>query len=401
MSIKKIQELQAAGRKALDTANAIESKAKSESRDMTADERSARETALQAAKAAVDGMKSIRHDQSLRDDAEAIGREIGAPGGAGSVSAKRRGLAITRKSGGAAKLAATMTEKMVGSDGRKALAPAGTVVTNTPVAADVVALGDPGVTILDALQSVLSSTPTYRYLRQSLRTNNAAVVAEGATKPTSIYNITPVDERLKVVAHLSEPLSHYMIQDSASVEQFVNDEMLAGLLHGIENEVINGDGTGEHFTGLLNVSGAQTLAFATDAITTVRKAITKLETAGHHGGRGGSAGLIILNPEDWETIELSRTDTAGQLEMTASPVDRAAKRLWGVQVVTSTALAAGTAIVLDTAAVAVRTDGVIDLRWSEAEGFDTNEVKARCETRAEVDVYQPLGIVIATVVGTP
>ncbi|AWK73168.1 hypothetical protein CBI38_18000 [Rhodococcus oxybenzonivorans] len=393
MNTKKIQTLQAAGRKALETARAIEAKAKAEGRSFTADERKAHGEAIEEARASVADIKTARADQTVLDQAKALEAEIGGPAGNGNGT-KRRGLPITRKAG-AAQVAAKLAEKMTqtGSpDSQKALAPSGAVVTGTPMDAAVQSLADPGVSILDALYTIPNSTPTYRYLRQTVRDDNAAVVPVGGTKPTSVYNLVQIDEALKIVAHLSEGIHEYWLRDSASVQQFVETEMFQGLLHGIEGQVINGDGLGDNFTGLLNVSGAQVQTFATDAITTVRKAITKLEAQGH------AAGLIVLNPADWETIELSRTDTAGQLEMTASPVDRAARRLWSTQVVPSTVVAAGTGIVLDTTAVALRMDGAIDLRWSESDGlFEKNELRARIETRAELDIYQPLGIVTAAV----
>ena len=40
-----------------------------------------------------------------------------------------------------------------------------------------------------------------------MRTNDAAVVAEGATKPTSVYTINKVPNTLAVVALLSKHLS--------------------------------------------------------------------------------------------------------------------------------------------------------------------------------------------------
>ena len=36
-------------------------------------------------------------------------------------------------------------------------------------------------------------------MRQTVRTNNAAVVAEGAVKPTSVYTLTRVEQSLAVV----------------------------------------------------------------------------------------------------------------------------------------------------------------------------------------------------------
>ncbi|MDV7245510.1 MULTISPECIES: phage major capsid protein [Rhodococcus] len=396
MSTNKIEALRKTAVAATERAKAAMAKAKAEGREMTASENAAYKAAMDEGHEALEQIKTLKADQALQDQARALEAEIGAPAGSsgGAPGAKRRGLPITRKAG-ASRVAAKLAEKMTqtgSADSQKALAPSGAVVTGTPMDAAVQSLADPGVSILDALYSIPNSTPTYRYLRQTARDNNAAVVPVGGTKPTSVYGMEQVDGELKIVAHLSEGIHEYWLRDSASVQQFVETEMFQGLLHAIENEVVNGDGIGERFTGLLTVSGSQTQAFATDAITTVRKAITKLEAQGH------AAGLIILNPADWETIELSRTDTAGQLEMTASPVDRAARRLWSTQVVPSTAVAAGTGIVLDTTAVALRTDSAVDLRWSESDGlFEKNELRARIETRAELDVYQPLGIVVTDV----
>lgn len=44
----------------------------------------------------------------------------------------------------------------------------------------------------------------FSYLRQTVRTNNAAPVATGALKPTSISTLARVESRLRVIAHLSD-----------------------------------------------------------------------------------------------------------------------------------------------------------------------------------------------------
>jgi hypothetical protein len=54
----------------------------------------------------------------------------------------------------------------------------------------------------------------YAYLRQSVRTNNAAIVAEGAAKPTSVYSVVRVENSLQVIAHLSEGIPRYWLLDN-------------------------------------------------------------------------------------------------------------------------------------------------------------------------------------------
>ncbi|KDE13861.1 phage major capsid protein [Rhodococcus aetherivorans] len=388
-------------------ARALAEKAQAEGRDFTAAERSEYDAAVAKSKSYLEQIKTLKADEAVLDQAKGLAARIGAPvdengnrldgtAPASSGGVKRRGLPFTRKAGAEA-LAKSIARTMAASgNGTKALAPAGTVVTPTPVVADLVALADPGATLLDALGVLVAAEPNYRYLRQISRTNNAAVVAQGDTKPTSAMGLEQVDDRLRIVAHLSEGIHEYWLRDSAGLERFVQDELVLGVLRALEDEVVNGDGTGEHFTGLANVSGIQTQAFAVDGLTTIRKAITALEVAGH------AAGLVTVHPTDWEALELSRTSGDGNLELVDSPVDRAARRLWGVQVVPSVAVTPGTAFVLDPAAVAVRTDGAVETKWNESDGlFEKNETRARTETRANLDVYQPLGIVKASLAATP
>ena len=46
------------------------------------------------------------------------------------------------------------------------------------------ALGKPALSLLDVIPVVQQAIPKFAYMRQTVRTNNAAVVAAGALKPT-------------------------------------------------------------------------------------------------------------------------------------------------------------------------------------------------------------------------
>ena len=74
---------------------------------------------------------------------------------------------------------------MLGADGQKALAPSGATIVGQEFVRDPVALGQVAQSLLDVLPVKQHASTEYAYLRQTVRTNNAAVVAEGATKPTS------------------------------------------------------------------------------------------------------------------------------------------------------------------------------------------------------------------------
>ncbi|QCQ93244.1 phage major capsid protein [Rhodococcus sp. SGAir0479] len=141
----------------------------------------------------------------------------------------------------------------------------------------------------------------------------------------------------------------YWLTDNANLEQFVADELQYGLQVALESQFLSGSGASPQLDGILGVSGIQVQAYANNLLTTTRQAITKAETAGHEPG------LFVLSPGDWESLELARTDTVGQLEL-GRPVDRTARKVWGVPVVVTTALPAKTGALLDLASVGISTD---------------------------------------------
>src|SRR6476646_1237350 len=76
--------------------------------------------------------------------------------------------------------------------------------------------------LLDLLPTKQHTSAEYVYLRQSVRTNNAAIVAEGAAKPTSVYSVVRIENSLQAIAHLSEGNPCYWLLDNQALEQFVD-----------------------------------------------------------------------------------------------------------------------------------------------------------------------------------
>lgn len=273
--------------------------------------------------------------------------------------------------------------------GQKALIAGGTA-TATVIARDIALQPQLPTSILERISTIALDSPTYRYLRQTSRANNADVVAAGGLKPTSGLGLTPVEGALSVVAHVSDGLNKYDLLDTRNLQSFVENELRWGLLTKVEQLVLGGDGEDGNPRGLLMQSGIQVQAFATDILTTIRKAITAAETLGYQPN------TIVLTPADWEAIELTKATGTGEFVLDASPVDRAARRLFGIQVVVSTAMAAGTALVADLSEVSLFTDrrGVM-AEWAHNSGddFERNLVRLRVEGRFGVAVGQPSAVV--------
>lgn len=280
--------------------------------------------------------------------------------------------------------------------GTNEVAPAGLVAT------EPIPLGRVAHDLLSVIPTEeLASPPTFSYVRQTMRTNNATAVATGSIKPTSIYQTQRIEDRLRVIAHLSEPIDKYWLEDLPGLRTFVADELGYGLNVAVENQVLNGDGTGENMTGMLNISGIQSQAFSTDMFETLRKALTKVQLL------GAREAIIVLHPTDWEAMDLVRVGTTNQFLVgstvrqsvsgaeVSAPTGSSALLSWGIPVVLSNAVTPGTGVVFDPSAVGLRTDRAIELAWDASTGFAKNELIARCEGRFGLIVRNPALIVEA------
>lgn len=297
-------------------------------------------------------------------------------------------LALTGRGAKAAssRMAAQLTER----GGQKALLAPGTQVFATPLESQSpLEIQRIPSSVIEVLRSTVRETPTWDYLRQSAFTNNAAIVAPGGTKPVSPVTIEKKTGALQVFAHLSEPVDKYLLQDNTSIADFIAGQLLYGLGRKLETEVISGDGTAGHLTGLLNVGGVQTQTAAADKVVTLRAAATKLEVLGYN------TDVFILNPTDWAAIETQRA-TSGTFDL-GGPIDRAQRRVWGTQVVTSPGVTAGKAFAMDLSAATIDRDTQgVAVEWDRSQGFKTNELIVRVEGRFGLSVYRPDAIVKIT-----
>jgi hypothetical protein len=359
-------------------AKAVLEKAKSEGRGITAAERKTIDSNLAEANSIKHYLAEEVKDQNLMGQLNAMGRGVG-PSRSTIDDGKRLSFGKS--------MATAVASKMLGGPdgGTKSLAPSGAAVVGLDFDENPLALGRVATGLLDVLPVILHDSPHFQFLRQGIagRTNNAAVVADGAVKPTSPLGVEMVDNMLSVVAHLSELIPRYWLTDNAALQRFVSDELGFGLRLAIEAKVV---------ADINGTSGIQTQAFSTSALMTIRKSLTKLEAAGL------VAGSIVVHPTAWEQVELALAST-NAIEHMALPYDPASRRLYGVPVVVTISEAPLVAHVLANDAVTLDSDnGGIDVRWSEnstADSFSRNQLQARCEGRFATSVWRPFGVVKA------
>jgi HK97 family phage major capsid protein len=302
-----------------------------------------------------------------------------------------RNLQDRGATGGWASRAATA---LIGGAGEARAVTSGNIDLPTLVEPSVSAKPRPGrlIDLLVTRQAVES--PAFEYLRQSVRTNNAAVVADYGDKPTSVNTTVPVQDSVRVVAHISEdvPIRYWL--DHSEVVDWLQTEMVEGVLDALEAQVIAGSGTGINMTGLLTVAGTTAVAYATDVPTTLRKAITALQVL------GVAPTAWVLNPADAEAIDLLRYESGGDdavnagylLDGFSNGIAGSANVFGGsdIQRVISNSIPAGVAVLGDWSKIKLyirdATNLVID---AGGDNFTNNTARIRAEGRFGVGHLMP------------
>jgi Phage capsid family. len=414
---------------ALTPARDLAAKAEAEGRDLTAEERATIEAAIQAAtgiKARIDQAKADAElTRQLGDLSDGIGLLPDGAKGAPAVGSDGSALWTPRRG-------ETIGEAFAKSDQLRALLkqypngriPERAVVNSAPFCAKTLITGSSDTSAgaliqndfrgllvgLEAVQRPLTirslvtngttDSDTVEYVRVTSTTNNAAPVAESTTtadpetmnaangvKPESALTLQRVTETVRTIAHWL-PATTRALSDAGQVRTLIDAFLRYGLEEELEDQMINGSGSGENFSGIANTSGVQVQAFDSDVLTTTRKARTLVRTVGR-----STPTAYVMHPADWEAIDLMQDNEARYYF--GGPARLGQPTLWGLPVVESEAVPQGTAYVADwrKAVLWDRQQATISVSNSHANFFVRNMVAILAEMRAAFGVLQPSAFV--------
>lgn len=227
----------------------------------------------------------------------------------------------------------------------------------------------------------------FSYLKQASRDLNAAVVPTGTKKPVSTFSLERVDDRTDVIAHVSEPIDRFVVEDAPLLRRFVDDELRLGLNLALDTLVVNA------------LLAEATQGDGSVSLTGIRSAITTLQLIEM------AATAIVINPVDWEETEAAAAELFAANDGMPTPTDTMARRLYGIPVVVSNGIAAGAVLVgsFDDSALLYVTGGIrIDVSdapprvvsGETLSGFQLNEVTFRAERRAAIAIGRPSAFVL-------
>lgn len=415
------------------TARDVAEKAQAEGRDMNDDEKGVYTKSMLSLTEILDTVKTVKADEAVLDQAKSLAAEVGVVE-TPDLKARVKSLGLTVVDSPEFK---SMLKGFTGDGGVRIPDRAKvqtdpiqvkslfTGVSSTSAGAFVVnertdiveMLGRKELKVRDLCSNRRTMSDTVEFVRQTSHTNNAAVVAEatssappalpaldgnalsagaalvnnagGGYKPEGAWAFEIVTANVKTIAEWV-PITKRALADVAQLEGLINDELRADVSEAEEDQILNGNGSGENFTGIRTTSNVQTQAFATDMITTIRKAITKARYVGRVIPNG-----IVLNPADDEAIDLLK-DGENRYYF-GGPFTMGQKSIWGLPVVVSESQPAEEALVGDFSKAVIwdREQTTVTMTDSHADFFVRNLVAVLAEERLAMGVTRPTAFVKA------
>jgi len=214
-------------------------------------------------------------------------------------------------------------------------------------------------------------------------------------KPSAELQLTLVTEAIKTLAHMI-PGSRQILSDAPGLQAYVNGRLTEGMILSEERQMLYGDGSSAQLSGILSDPDINTLtqAAAPDTkLDALRKAMTISQNA--HLPVDG----IVLNPNDWETIELLKDAQDRYIWNNVPDSGGVGMRVWRTPVVLTTAIDALTGLVgAFGLGSAIHDREQTEVRISEnyKDFFGRNMVMIRAEERLCQTIYRPPSFVDVT-----
>jgi HK97 family phage major capsid protein len=265
----------------------------------------------------------------------------------------------------------------------------------------VVTLGVRPLMVKDLIAPGTTANTSIRYIQENAYPGGGAgMVAQGAAKPEVTFTLAEVTADVKKIAAYTK-VTDELFADFLAVASYINMRLPYMVERVEEDQLLNGDGTGNNLLGIMNFAGVQSQARGAD---TNADAIYKAFTLVRWGNLAGAAqggfepDAIVIHPTNWQTIRLAK-DANGQY-FGGGPFTGAYGNgplvqfdsLWGKPVVITPAIAVNTALVgaFRLASQYFQRQGLtVESTNTDQDDFIKNLTTIRAEERLALAVYRP------------
>lgn len=253
------------------------------------------------------------------------------------------------------------------------------------------------LTIRDLLMQGRMDGNSLEFVQETGFTNSAAPVAEGALKPQSDIKFDLKSTTAKVIAHYMKA-SRQILDDASQLQSYIDGRLRYGLAFKEEQQILNGDGTGQNLLGIVPqatayVRPAGVTTTAESKLDTLRFAMLQAILAEY------PASGHVLNPIDWAAIETLK-DTSGQY-IIGNPQGGLNPTLWGLPVAETQAIASGkflTGAFSMGAQIFDRWASRVEVATENEDDFVKNLVTILAEERLALAVYRPEAFIYGNIV---
>jgi len=191
--------------------------------------------------------------------------------------------------------------------------------------------------------------------------------------------------------------SRQVLSDAPMLQSMVDGELTYKLQLESDDQLLNGDGTGQNLTGILqddSINDVGELESGTDPddvpgamIDHIRAAITECQKSEYYNING-----LVLNPADWQTLETAKATDGHYLLVAFAATSAETPTVWRVPVIVTNAIAEETFLLGDWQLGAQRyvREGV-SIRTSEHHdvNFTQNAIQILAEERYGLGISRP------------
>ena len=265
------------------------------------------------------------------------------------------------------------------------------------------ALRDPDA-IIGLFDQIETDQNSFAYMEETTFTNAAAEQAEEATTAEATLDFTEKTASIRKIG-VFLPVTEELLADVNGIQGYVNSRLGTMMKLRLDGQIMDGDGSAPNLDGLLNTSGINSFAYGSYSgelgrLGQIYQAITEIRKDAFV-----EPDAIIMHPSDWYDIVTSVTDQAGTTSAGLASKNPlfvvsggfgadVTPRIWGLPVVASSAVNAGTQMVGKfgggEAAHLVMRQG-IDLAVSDSHSdfFLKGKLAIRATMRVGLVVYRP------------
>ena len=264
------------------------------------------------------------------------------------------------------------------------------------------ALRDPDA-IIGLFDQIETDQNSFAYMEETTFTNAAAEQAEEATTAEATLDFTEKTASIRKIG-VFLPVTEELLADVNGIQGYVNSRLGTMIKLRLDGQIMDGDGSAPNLDGLLNTSGINSFQYGSYSgelgrLGQIYQAITEIRKDAFV-----EPDAIIMHPSDWYDIITSVTDVATTTSGAAAknPLfvvaggfgDGVAPRLWGLPVVTTSAVNAGTQMVGkfgggEAAHLVMRQGLDLAVSDSHSDFFLKGKLAIRATMRVGLVVYRP------------